>query len=57
MVGMIAVARAACALGREHYVPPIFGVVSQKRGTPVFATAILGFLTGIHTAASIAILD
>ena len=46
LVGMLAVARAVCALGREHYVPPIFAVVSPKQGTPVFATAILGIATG-----------
>ena len=46
LVGMLAVARAVCALGRENYVPPIFAVVSGKHGTPVFATAILGSGTG-----------
>lgn len=47
LVGMVAVARTVCALGREHYLPPIFAVVSQKHGTPIFSTAILGFLTAM----------
>lgn len=46
LVGMLAVARAVCALGREHYLPPIFGVISPKKGTPIYATAILGVATG-----------
>ena len=46
MVGLLAVARAVTALGRESFIPPIFSLVSVKLGTPIFTTAILGIVTG-----------
>ncbi len=46
MVGLLAVARAVTALGRESFIPPIFSLVSAKLGTPIFTTAILGIVTG-----------
>jgi len=45
-VGLLAVARAVTALGRESFIPPIFSLVSAKLGTPIFTTAILGIVTG-----------
>ena len=50
MVGLLAVARATTALGREAFIPPIFALVSVKLGTPIFTTAILGVVTGAPTA-------
>ena len=45
-MGLLAVARAVTALGRESFIPPIFSLVSAKLGTPIFTTAILGIITG-----------
>ena len=45
-MGLLAVARAVTALGRESFIPPIFSLVSVKLGTPIFTTAILGIVTG-----------
>jgi len=47
MIGLLAVARSICALGREHFIWPIFGWVNEKVQTPLFTTAILGFVTAI----------
>lgn len=47
MIGLLAVARSICALGREHFIWPAFGWVNEKVQTPIFTTAILGVITAI----------
>ena len=37
MIGLLAVARSICALGREHFIWPIFGWVRAPRSRPCLA--------------------
>lgn len=46
MVGLLAVARSVCALGREHFLPPVAAWVHPKTQTPIITTAVLGIVTG-----------
>ena len=46
-MGSLAVTRGVTALGRENFLPPLAAVVSHRLGTPIFATAVLGVVTGV----------
>jgi amino acid transporter len=50
LIGLLVVTRLFVAVGREHFVPPVFAKLSKRFGTPVITTMLLGVVTGASSS-------